>query len=742
MVGEFTQRGTKVRPKSAPSKSGTAKRGTPLPGALRPAPSTAAGSPSRPDPRPGHRRARPLRLLPALALLLGALSPSFAARPAAAEVLVGNFGKTVSSAVVVVASTSHAQGFTTGSFSAGYVLSGIDVRLNFAGTESASFIENYRAELWSSNNSGAPDSKLASLGPPASASSGSNVIVAFTAPGDTKLTANTAYHLVLYRSGAQYSDQVRVTASTGEDAGGETGSSISDSRYSVNASPPSGTWTKSTTGVLLIRVNGSRVGAVTPPAAPADLHSDPSPGFGELSLTWTAPPGTMTRYEVHYTSSTTAAADAAVQVGSSPSAASGWVAVSRTAADTTASQIISNLTGGTAYRLRVRAVNEGVPSPWAFGRGVPRSAPASVAWSATLTVKDITGSTNNGCLNSGTPLAEKCSTAATLTEDEFTVGGTDYQIVDITNRQSRFYFNFTGTPNNALRALNVCVGTTAFALSGIYQSGGVWTVESRSPGFLWSPGDTVSLRIASSCAAASTPATPQALPSLSTLTLTVDGTPLTLSRGLDNEKSSYTAVVPYGTTQVTVTPTWTDVGARVQVASYRERGDGDRTLSPRREVQSGNSFTVSLAPSVGPDGQPLPLWKRYTDMVVHVYRRFEHAVHTQEWFERKFLVTIMQGGPLPVTLKVTPLTILDGGTATVTVSIPAPLPEDRVIPLTVLHDTTEEGDVRFRPDPERFPQPVLRPGQAGRHPHEGRRDGGVARHRGAAGPRQEPARDV
>ena len=505
-----------------------------------------------------------------------------------------------------------------------------------------------------------------------------------------------------------------MTASTGEDAGGETGSSISDSRYSVNASPPSGTWTKSTTGVLLIRVNGSRVGAVTPPAAPADLHSDPSSGYGELSLTWRAPAGTVTGYEVHYTSSTIVAADAAVQVGSSPSAASGWVAVSRTAADTTASQTISDLTGGTAYRLRVRAVNEGVPSPWAFGRGVPRSAPASVAWSATLTVKDLTGSINNGCLNSATAPAQKCSTAATLTEDEFTVGGTDYQIVDITNRQSRFYFNFTGTPNAALRALNVCVGTTAFAMSGANQSGGVWTVESRSPGFLWSVGDQVSLRIASSCAAASTPVTPQGLPSLEAqtgLTLTVDGTPLTLSPGFNNGKSSYTAVVPYGTTQVTVTPTWTDVGARVQVASYRERGDGDRTLSPRREVQSGNSFTVSLAPSVGPDGQPLPLWKRYTDMVVHVYRRFEHAVHTQEWFERKFLVTIMQGGPLPVSLKVTPLTILDGGTATVTVSIPAPLPEDRVIPLTVTHDTTEEGDVRFRPDPERFPNQYYGPGR-------------------------------
>ena len=56
-----------------------------LAGAQRPAPSTpAAGSPSRPDPRTGRSRARFSLLLPALALLLGALG-LFAAAPAAAQ---------------------------------------------------------------------------------------------------------------------------------------------------------------------------------------------------------------------------------------------------------------------------------------------------------------------------------------------------------------------------------------------------------------------------------------------------------------------------------------------------------------------------------------------------------------------------------------------------------------------------------------------------------------------------------
>ena len=53
-------------------------------GARKPAPSTSAGSPGRPDVRTGRARAPRLALLPALALLLGALS-LFAAAPAEAQ---------------------------------------------------------------------------------------------------------------------------------------------------------------------------------------------------------------------------------------------------------------------------------------------------------------------------------------------------------------------------------------------------------------------------------------------------------------------------------------------------------------------------------------------------------------------------------------------------------------------------------------------------------------------------------
>ena len=111
-----------------------------------------------------------------------------------------------------------------------------------------------------------------------------------------------------------------------------------------------------------------------PPAAPTDLEA--VTGTGKLDLTWTAPAGTVTGYDVHYTSAEVGTvADDASASGNDPAAA--WVEVTRTSTDTTASQEITPLTNGTAYRVRVRvrARNDAVASDWAHDTGVPLAAP-------------------------------------------------------------------------------------------------------------------------------------------------------------------------------------------------------------------------------------------------------------------------------------------------------------------------------------------------------------------------------
>ena len=103
------------------------------------------------------------------------------------------------------------------------------------------------------------------------------------------------------------------------------------------------------------------------------------PGDTTLDVGWTAPSSAgssaITGYDVHYTSSSTVGADAAVQTGGSPSAANGWVDAGHSGT-ATLSQQITGLTNDRAHRVRVRAVNGSGAGAWVVGTGTPSQAPA------------------------------------------------------------------------------------------------------------------------------------------------------------------------------------------------------------------------------------------------------------------------------------------------------------------------------------------------------------------------------
>ncbi len=142
----------------------------------------------------------------------------------------------------------------------------------------------------------------------------------------------------------------------------------------------------------------------TPPASPTNLRV--SPGNGKLSLTWTARRqylDAVTGYDVHYTSlsagyapDTWPALDESEFYRYRPG--NGWVAVSRTG--DTASQAISGLTPGTAYRVRVRAKNRVGVSDWVVIKGTPSgTAPGVVVpalASADVLVSNIGQTTRSG----------------------------------------------------------------------------------------------------------------------------------------------------------------------------------------------------------------------------------------------------------------------------------------------------------------------------------------------------------
>ena len=193
----------------------------------------------------------------------------------------------------------------------------------------------------------------------------------------TGLTNGTAYHV-----------QVRAT-----DGQAETGNGY-------------GSWSASQTGT-----------PVSVPDAPTSLTV--SPGNARLSLSWTAPAGTLTGYDVQYTSAASGSvANSATASGSDPATA--WVAVTRSG--TTATQTISSLVNGTTYRVRVRARNSSGNGAWVFRTGTPVAPAVSpITPTTTITRTPTTPTTGDG----GTPRDLRPSFGSASVPDQSYTEGTE-----------------------------------------------------------------------------------------------------------------------------------------------------------------------------------------------------------------------------------------------------------------------------------------------------------------------------
>ena len=274
-----------------------------------------------------------------------------------------------------------AQQFTTGSNSQGYILDSVEIALERQNANRRIAV----VELWSSSNSGTPNAKLFDLTGPAIQPAGLNVLT-FTAPVNTVLSANTSYFVVFYRGPSRgsgllstASTTASLTASASEDSGGLAGWSIANTlRYNYFGETQNGNpiWSNDANRAFQIRVNGSAAGV------PTGLTV--TPGNAKLDLAWTAPATTVTGYDVHYTSASktgnsAVTDDAAVQTGNTATAATGWLAVTRTASveGTTPEQTIASLSNSTTYRVRVRAKKSNGNGAWVFGTGAPKAPPAA-----------------------------------------------------------------------------------------------------------------------------------------------------------------------------------------------------------------------------------------------------------------------------------------------------------------------------------------------------------------------------
>ena len=598
-----------------------------LAGARKPAPAT--GSASRPDPR--RRRARLPGLLPALALLLGALSllpaaPAQAQIPAPANIVAtpGN-GKLVVT-WTAAASTIYFVGYTSSQ------TVGLQDVNGLVGTTHATH--------W----------KLLT----------GNAIAAAT------------YTVPNLSNGTTYRVRVQAVTQNGNSA-----------------------WAEAS-------------GTPRALAAPGgiDVTRDRTAG-GVLRVTWERVSG-ATGYEAEW------------RLASDASAVGSDTAIAATKGTSSDAFYITGLTDDTAYEFRVRAKDADGGGTWSGWHGGTPQAAAAVIWTGTLN----TGAraTLPGC-NSGAPCATN------LSPNTFTVAGTQFTFTEVNHRHlgaAEFALVAKVSPDvtTALSALQFCSGPLAIPMTtgrGIIDADALVNSRSETPVVDWQPNTQVTVRIGSDCAQAAESEWPLVAPRLDGLTLTAGGTPLTLiqgrihpdqggpgNTGFEGSTQRYMAVVPYGTSEVTLTPEFTNAfGQASSARDHRYRGGGrpvfteaERVLTFVSAIDSGSSYTLRLGPSEE-GGKKLELWKRYTEVLVRVYRRHPYYPHTK--LEYTYTVLIVQGGPIPVDLSVEGLTgnvLPNGGTATLKATIPVPLPMDTIIPLTVGYAEAQKGDVLFRPNPD------------------------------------------
>ena len=314
------------------------------------------------------------------------------------------------------------QGFTTGSNTDGYRLRGIGVNLEGSDDsngdaqvpEGSSFV----SMAVHADANGKPGQKLFDLISPSKYEAGHSF---FEAPSGASLASDTSYVMVWTHRGGT-SHRLVKTSSNDEDSDALTGFTIADAFYTGadvdNLAAHSGG------DSLEIEVYGEAHKNV--PGAPEQLVASPH-DIGALDLSWHTPDSDggsdITGYRVQYRESS----------GS-------WDTPADVSEETvtTNSHILTGLTGGVEYTLRVVAVNE-------MGDGPPSAevsaTPVTAAWTATLTVGTRGDASGYSIYGS--------SALGALSDNDFEVEGSTYTVHYVQLIDGELNLGLDGVPGYA-----------------------------------------------------------------------------------------------------------------------------------------------------------------------------------------------------------------------------------------------------------------------------------------------------
>ena len=248
-------------------------------------------------PRRRTRRMRAAACLLAAALVLpGALLLSAGAAEAQTTVkLVGTTGQTENTSDTNSRFINdRAQAFTTGTNATGYTLKRLDLPMSYNGHTNPT-APAYTVKIHNASGASPGTTVLGTLTNPASVIDGTN---SYTTSG-IALEANTTYFVVIDvtgTSGNHHRISNDITNSNNEDSGARLGWSIANGSLSRQFEF-TGAWT-SRTHSWKMDIRGV-VNRSAPPKAPAEPTVSETDGTS-LTITWTAPAGSPTDYDVRY----------------------------------------------------------------------------------------------------------------------------------------------------------------------------------------------------------------------------------------------------------------------------------------------------------------------------------------------------------------------------------------------------------------------------------------------------------
>ena len=162
--------------------------------------------------------------------------------------------------------------------------------------------------------------------------------------------------------------------------------------------------------------------------------------------------------------------------------------------DTTTSHAVTGLTNGTTYTFQVRAAIGDTAGP----ASEQSARPSPSVWSATLKVDQETD--GKGCSNLTQSSLDDCSDTTVLSEDEFSYGGTDYTIAQVTlGSDNNLLLTFTSSQSGsatrtALGSLTLHADGRQFRVSSAGASPSAPRISWRA-NLGWTDGQTVQLSL-------------------------------------------------------------------------------------------------------------------------------------------------------------------------------------------------------------------------------------------------------